>query len=73
MAEDTSDGMAEQLAQANIRIIPYVCWRLISEPLFLPAARVLMTTSRKYICCDDRLCGREVRFGRVRNCVEATM
>ena len=73
MAEAISDGTAGQLSQAGIRIIPDVCWCSITEPLFPPAARVLMTNSGKYAHYADGLCGRKVRFGSLRDCVEAAV
>ena len=73
MAAAASDGTAEQLAQAGIRIIPDVCWCSITEPLFPPSARVLMTNSGKYAHYADGLCGRKVRFGSLRDCVEAAV
>ena len=73
MAAAASDGTGEQLAQAGIRIIPDVCWCSITEPLFPPAARVLMTNSGKYAHYADGLCGRKVRFGSLRDCVEAAV
>ena len=73
MAAAASDGTGEQLAQAGIRVIPDVCWCSITEPLFPPAARVLMTNSGKYAHYADGLCGRKVRFGSLRDCVEAAV
>ena len=73
MAAAITDGTAEQLAQAGIRIILDVCWCSITEPLFSPAARVLMTNSGKYAHYGDGLCGHKVRFGSLRDCVEAAV
>ena len=73
MAKAASDGTAAKLSQAGIRIIPDICWCSITEPLFPPAARVLMTNSGKYAHYADGLCGRKVRFGSLRDCVEAAV
>ena len=73
MAAATSDGTAEQLAQAGIRVIPDVCWCSITEPLFPPAARVLMINAGKYAHYANGVCGRKVRFGSLRDCVEAAV
>ena len=73
VAAAANDRTAEQLAQAGIRIIPDVCWCSITEPLFPPAARVLMNYSGKYAHYADGLCGRKVRFGSLRDCVEAAV
>ena len=73
MAAAANDGTAEQLALAGIRIIPDVCWCSIIEPLFPPAARILMTNSGKYAHYAHGLCGRKVSFGSLRDCVEAAV
>jgi predicted aconitase len=65
------DGTETRLQEAGIRIVADLCWCSISEPVFPPAARVLMTNSGKYAHYAPGLCGREVRFGSLGECAHA--
>ena len=69
----TTDGTAGRLKAAGIRIIPDLCWCSISEPVFPPAARTLMTNSGKYAHYAPALSGRAVRFGSLADCVRAAI
>jgi cis-L-3-hydroxyproline dehydratase len=66
-----ADGTEQQLTAAGIRIVPDLCWCSISEPVFPPATRVLMTNSGKYAHYAPGLSKREVRFGNLAMCAEA--
>ena len=73
MAAADRDGTGARLAAAGVRLIPDICWCSITEPVFPPTARVLMTNSGKYAHYADGLCGRKVRFGSLAACVEAAV
>lgn len=66
-----ADGTAARLTQAGVKIVPDLCWCSISEPVFPPAARVLMTNSGKYAHYAPGLTSRAVRFGSLAQCAEA--
>ena len=65
------EGLIAQLEQAGVQVVPDVCWCSITEPIFPPTARVLMTNSGKYAHYAPGLCGREVRFGSLADCAQA--
>jgi predicted aconitase len=65
------DGTEARLRAAGVTIVADLCWCSISEPVFPPGARVLMTNSGKYAHYAPGLCGREVRFGSLANCAHA--
>ncbi|MCV2874435.1 aconitase family protein [Defluviimonas sp. WL0050] len=69
----TADGTADRLQRAGVRIIPDLCWCSISEPVFPPAARTLMTNSGKYAHYAPALSGRAVRFGSIADCARAAI
>lgn len=71
LAAITADGTAERLMEAGVRLVPDLCWCSISEPVFPPEARVLMTNSGKYAHYAPGLCQREVRFGNLAMCADA--
>jgi predicted aconitase len=59
------------LRAAGARIVPDLCWCSISEPVFPPTARVVMTNSGKYAHYGPGLSGRRMRFGSLAQCAEA--
>ncbi|MFG6081835.1 aconitase X [Paracoccus litorisediminis] len=67
------DGTLARLEQAGVQVIPDLCWCSISEPVFPPAARVVMTNSGKYAHYGPGLSGRDMRFGSLADCVTAAM
>ncbi len=69
----TADGIADRLQRAGVRIIPDLCWCSISEPVFPPATRTLMTNSGKYAHYAPALSGRAVRFGSLADCARAAV
>jgi hypothetical protein len=67
----TANGVADRLRAAGVTLVPDLCWCSISEPVFPPAARVLMTNSGKYAHYAPGLSNRAVRFGPLDHCAEA--
>jgi predicted aconitase/predicted aconitase with swiveling domain len=65
------DGTETRLKAARVTIVPDLCWCSISEPVFPPKARVLMTNSGKYAHYAPGLSGRAVRFGSLPDCAHA--
>lgn len=65
------EGLVTRLEDAGVQILRDLCWCSITEPLLPPRARVLMTNSGKYAHYAPGLCGREVRFGSLRDCAAA--
>jgi predicted aconitase/predicted aconitase with swiveling domain len=66
-----ADGTAARLTATGVRIVPDICWCSISEPVFPPSARTLMTNSGKYAHYAPALSGRAVRFGSLADCAGA--
>lgn len=66
-----TEGTAALLRESGVRLVPDLCWCSISEPVFPPSARVLMTNSGKYAHYAPGLCQREVRFGSLAACADA--
>ena len=67
------EGVLEALEQSGVKIISDLCWCSISEPVFPPAARTVMTNSGKYAHYGPGLSGRAVRFGNLAQCVSAAL
>lgn len=65
------EGLVEALARFGVRFVTDICWCTISEPIFPPDARTLMTNSGKYAHYGPALCGRPAHFGSLAACVEA--
>ena len=68
-----SDGSADRLEASGIRIVTDICWCSISEPVFPPSARVVMTNSGKYAHYGPGLSGRAMRFGSMSDCAAAAV
>ena len=66
-----AEGLDTALQAAGVQIVPDLCWCSISEPVFPPEAKVLMTNSGKYAHYAPGLSGRQVRLGSLANCVDA--
>lgn len=69
----TRDGAASALRRLGVTLVSDVCWCLISEPVFPPTARVVITNSGKYAHYGPGMSGREVRFGGLAACAEAAI
>ena len=68
-----ADGTAPALEALGVRIVSDICWCSISEPVFPPETRTLITNSGKYAHYGPGLSGRAVRFGSLRDCVSAAL
>ncbi|MEX3314453.1 aconitase X [Sulfitobacter sp. PS-8MA] len=73
LAAITTDGTPARLEAAGVQIVPDICWCSITEPVFPPSAKVLMTNSGKYAHYAPGLSGRAVRFGSIADCVAAAV
>ncbi|WP_411034313.1 aconitase X [Shinella sp. BYT-45] len=73
------DVMAEagdvlgRLKESGVEVLPDLCWCSISEPVFPPKTRALITNSGKYAHYGPGLSGRTVRFGNLADCIEAAL
>lgn len=73
------DVMAEagdvlsRLRESGVQVLPDLCWCSISEPVFPPKTRTLITNSGKYAHYGPGLSGRTVRFGNLADCIEAAL
>jgi hypothetical protein len=73
MAEARAEGTLARLEASGVQILPDLCWCSISEPVFPPGTRALMTNSGKYAHYGPGLSGRAVRFGGLSACAEAAV
>jgi predicted aconitase/predicted aconitase with swiveling domain len=71
LAAITADGTLAALTAFGARVHPDLCWCSITEPVFPPAARTVMTNSGKYAHYGPGLTGRAMRFGSMADCVAA--
>ncbi|WP_262269243.1 cis-3-hydroxy-L-proline dehydratase [Microvirga yunnanensis] len=71
--EIRSNGILESLTQAQIQVIPDICWCSISEPVFPTRTRAVLTNSGKYAHYGPGLSNRHVRLGSFAECVEAAV
>lgn len=67
------EGVLSRLQALDVKVFPDLCWCSISEPVFPPSARAVMTNSGKYAHYGPGLSGRPVRFGSLADCVEAAL
>ncbi|WP_349960827.1 aconitase X [Rhizobium sp. ZPR3] len=68
-----ADGTLARLHDSGVQVLPDLCWCSISEPVFPPGTRAVMTNSGKYAHYGPGLSGRAVRFGSLADCVEAAV
>jgi predicted aconitase len=68
-----AEGLVERLSGARARLIPDLCWCSITEPVFPPGTRGLMTNSGKYAHYAHGLSGLHARIGGLVDCVEAAV
>ena len=71
IAELRRNGTLAALEASGVQIIPDMCWCSITEPVFPPEARTVMTNSGKYAHYGPGLSGRALRFGSLADCVAA--
>lgn len=69
---EAGDALA-RLRASGVEVLPDLCWCSISEPVFPPQTRTLITNSGKYAHYGPGLSGRAVRFGNLADCVEAAL
>jgi cis-L-3-hydroxyproline dehydratase len=70
LVEIDANGVKARLEAAGVKIIPDLCWCSISEPVFPPETKVLMTNSGKYAHYAPGLSNRAVRFGSLAQCAD---
>ncbi len=68
-----NDGVAHQLADAGVTLMPDLCWCSIVEPIFPSEAKGLFTNSGKYAHYSHGLSGRHSRIGSLNDCVQAAI
>ena len=73
IAAARENGTLALLHQSGVQVVPDICWCSISEPVFPPQTRALMTNSGKYAHYGPGLSGRAVRFGSLADCVEGAV
>jgi predicted aconitase/predicted aconitase with swiveling domain len=73
IAEARREGVLARLEACGVEVLPDLCWCSISEPVFPPGARTVMTNSGKYAHYGPGLHGRVVRFGGLADCVAAAL
>ena len=73
IAQAREEGILAQLHQSGVQVLPDICWCSISEPVFPPQTRALITNSGKYAHYGPGLSGRRVRLGSLADCVEAAL
>ncbi|MFV0490955.1 MAG: aconitase X [Pseudorhodobacter sp.] len=73
IADARAEGVLAILEESGVQVLPDLCWCSISEPVFPPQTRSLMTNSGKYAHYGPGLTGRARRFGSLAACVEAAI
>ncbi len=68
-ADAQNEGLVAKLEARGVQFVRDICWCSITEPVFPPEARTLMTNSGKYAHYAPGLSGRAVRFGSIADCV----
>ena len=68
-----ADGTLARLQDAGVQVLPDLCWCSITEPVFPPQTRALMTNSGKYAHYGPGLSGRAIRFGSLAACADAAL
>ncbi len=67
------EGTLARLREAGVTVLPDLCWCSISEPVFPPNARTVITNSGKYAHYGPGLSGRSVCLGSLEDCAEAAV
>ncbi|MDB6452292.1 cis-3-hydroxy-L-proline dehydratase [Falsirhodobacter sp. 20TX0035] len=73
LAAARAEGTLAVLEAFGAQVVPDLCWCSISEPVFPPDTRVLLTNSGKYAHYAPGLSGRAVRFGSLADCARAAV
>ncbi|MEL6641897.1 MAG: aconitase X [Pseudomonadota bacterium] len=66
-----TEGLISALETAGVQVLRDLCWCSISEPVFPPDTRHLVTNSGKYAHYAPGLSGRTVRFASLADCAFA--
>lgn len=69
----TRDGTLARLEQSGVTVVSDLCWCSISEPIFPPEAKTVLTDSGKYAHYGPGLSGRAVRLGTFADCIAAAL
>ena len=72
-AQADAEGLLARLEQSGVQCVCDLCWCSISEPVFPPKARTVMTNSGKYAHYGSGLSGRQVRFGSLSDCARVAV
>ncbi len=72
-ASAQAEGLVCKLEELGVRILRDLCWCSISEPVFPPNAKHLVTNSAKYAHYAPGLSGRTVRFAGLADCAKAAV
>ena len=72
-AEIAADGTLARLEASGVTTVSDLCWCSISEPVFPPSARTVLTDSGKYAHYGPGLSGRTVRLASLADCVSAAL
>lgn len=73
IAEARAEGTLAALEASGVQVIPDLCWCSITEPVFPPATRAVMTNSGKYAHYGPGISGRALRFGSLDACAAAAL
>lgn len=73
IAAARTEGTLARLEASGVQVLPDLCWCSISEPVFPPGARTVMTNSGKYAHYGPGLSGRALRFGGLAACAGAAV
>lgn len=68
-----AEGTLARLHASGVQVVPDICWCSISEPVFPPQTRAVLTNSGKYAHYGPGLSGRAVRLGSMADCITAAM
>ncbi len=68
-----ADGTVAALEALGAKVVSDICWCSITEPVFPPEARTLITNSGKYAHYGPGLSGRAVRFSSLEGCATAAL
>lgn len=68
-----AEGLLARLQASGVQVVPDICWCSISEPVFPPETRAVMTNSGKYAHYGPGLSGRPVRLGSLSDCITAAV
>ncbi|OWY59479.1 hypothetical protein B7486_74355 [cyanobacterium TDX16] len=73
IGQAAAEGLLARLRACGVQVVPDICWCSISEPVFPPVTRTVMTNSGKYAHYGPGLSGRAVRLGSLSDCITAAL